>query len=146
VSIAGIVELPREQDADWREDAICAQVDLSAFFPEKGENSAEAKQLCITRCSVREQCLELAIVNNERFGIWGGLSTKERDNEIVRRQQESDDEVAGRRNLKMERRDRMIVSMSAVGDDATFISRVVGVDPRTVRRVIANHEVGGRHG
>ncbi|MEY3132868.1 MAG: hypothetical protein RLZ29_1205, partial [Actinomycetota bacterium] len=27
---------------------------------------------------VREQCLEYALANGEKFGIWGGLSERER--------------------------------------------------------------------
>jgi WhiB family redox-sensing transcriptional regulator len=139
VSIEGIVERSRE-DADWRVDAICAQIGPAPFFPPDSRGSDKAKRFCNTSCTVREECLDLAIVNNERYGIWGGMTTKERDKEAKRRKRESDTPVAaaGRRNLKIERRDRMIISMSAVGDDATF----VGVDPRTVQRVIANNETG----
>ncbi len=33
--------------------------------------------MCLT-CDVRTECLEAALVNDERFGIWGGLSERER--------------------------------------------------------------------
>ena len=48
-----------------------------AFFPEKGGSTRDAKQVC-ARCEVREQCLQWAIEHDERFGIWGGLSERER--------------------------------------------------------------------
>ena len=48
-----------------------------AFFPEKGGSTREAKRVCAT-CEVREECLQYALANDERFGIWGGLSERER--------------------------------------------------------------------
>ena len=64
-------------DDEWRRDALCAETDPEAFFPEKGGSTREAKRVC-TGCSVRAECLEAALTNDERFGIWGGLSERER--------------------------------------------------------------------
>ena len=61
----------------WQEQALCAQTDPEAFFPEKGGSTREAKKIC-TGCEVRAECLEFALANDERFGIWGGLSERER--------------------------------------------------------------------
>jgi WhiB family transcriptional regulator, redox-sensing transcriptional regulator len=61
----------------WQERALCAQTDPEAFFPEKGGSTREAKKIC-TGCEVRAECLEYALANDERFGIWGGLSERER--------------------------------------------------------------------
>ncbi|PZQ89732.1 MAG: sporulation protein [Leifsonia xyli] len=61
----------------WQSDSLCAQTDPEAFFPEKGGSTRDAKRIC-TGCSVRAQCLEYALENDERFGIWGGLSERER--------------------------------------------------------------------
>jgi WhiB family redox-sensing transcriptional regulator len=61
----------------WQERALCAQTDPEAFFPEKGGSTREAKKVC-TGCEVRAECLEYALANDERFGIWGGLSERER--------------------------------------------------------------------
>jgi WhiB family redox-sensing transcriptional regulator len=61
----------------WRLDALCAETDPEAFFPEKGGSTREAKRVC-TGCPVRAECLEFALANDERFGIWGGLSERER--------------------------------------------------------------------
>ncbi len=61
----------------WQELALCAQTDPEAFFPEKGGSTREAKRVCQT-CEVRAECLEYALANDERFGIWGGLSERER--------------------------------------------------------------------
>lgn len=62
---------------DWQERALCAQTDPEAFFPEKGGSTREAKKIC-QRCPVRAECLEYALAHDERFGIWGGLSERER--------------------------------------------------------------------
>ena len=61
----------------WQENALCAQTDPEAFFPEKGGSTREAKRIC-RACGVRDECLEFALANDERFGIWGGLSERER--------------------------------------------------------------------
>jgi WhiB family redox-sensing transcriptional regulator len=64
-------------DETWRLDALCAETDPEAFFPEKGGSTREAKRVC-SGCDVRAECLEYALANDERFGIWGGLSERER--------------------------------------------------------------------
>ncbi|CAM3163869.1 Transcriptional regulator WhiB [Arthrobacter ulcerisalmonis] len=66
-----------EGELGWQTDALCAQTDPEAFFPEKGGSTRDAKKVC-GACNVRSQCLEYALANDERFGIWGGLSERER--------------------------------------------------------------------
>ena len=76
--IAGLLGIGSEADAQsWQEQALCAETDPEAFFPEKGGSTREAKKIC-TGCEVKAQCLEYALSNDERFGIWGGLSERER--------------------------------------------------------------------
>ncbi|NNH75783.1 WhiB family transcriptional regulator [Nocardia uniformis] len=65
------------EDPAWRELGLCAQTDPDVFFPEKGGSTREAKLVC-GRCEVRWECLEYALAHDERFGIWGGLSERER--------------------------------------------------------------------
>jgi WhiB family redox-sensing transcriptional regulator len=62
---------------EWHERALCAQTDPEAFFPEKGGSTREAKKVCLA-CDVRDRCLQYALEHDERFGIWGGLSERER--------------------------------------------------------------------
>lgn len=64
-------------ELSWQDQALCAQTDPEAFFPEKGGSTRDAKRICQS-CAVRAQCLEYALENDERFGIWGGLSERER--------------------------------------------------------------------
>ena len=67
----------QDEELSWQERALCAQTDPEAFFPEKGGSTRDAKKIC-TGCEVRGECLEYALANDERFGIWGGLSERER--------------------------------------------------------------------
>ena len=69
--------IDNEDPLAWQTDSLCAQTDPEAFFPEKGGSTRDAKKIC-TSCEVRSRCLEYALENDERFGIWGGLSERER--------------------------------------------------------------------
>ena len=72
--------IPAEQvegELAWQVDALCAQTDPEAFFPEKGGSTRDAKKVC-GACTVKQECLDYALSNDERFGIWGGLSERER--------------------------------------------------------------------
>jgi WhiB family redox-sensing transcriptional regulator len=57
--------------------ANCTGCDPELFFPERGVSTREAKEAC-RGCVVREECLEFALDNREKFGIWGGMSERER--------------------------------------------------------------------
>lgn len=61
----------------WMEEAVCATVDPELWYPEKGGSTQEAKFLC-SRCPVAARCLEYALANQEVWGVWGGLSGRER--------------------------------------------------------------------
>jgi WhiB family redox-sensing transcriptional regulator len=74
--IFGLLE-EESEEAGWQERALCAQTDPEAFFPEKGGSTREAKRVC-GGCEVRAECLGYALEHDERFGIWGGLSERER--------------------------------------------------------------------
>ena len=75
--IAGLLGIGEADAQSWQERALCAETDPEAFFPEKGGSTREAKKIC-TGCEVKAECLEYALANDERFGIWGGLSERER--------------------------------------------------------------------
>ena len=70
-------EKSSDEELYWQERALCAQTDPDIFFPEKGGSTRDAKRIC-TGCEVKAQCLDYALENDERFGIWGGLSERER--------------------------------------------------------------------
>lgn len=68
----------------WQDEARCVGTDPDAFFPDKGGSTRDVKRICngpadgSDPCPVRAQCLEDAIVNDERFGVFGGLAERER--------------------------------------------------------------------
>lgn len=76
-SVTDLLGTADGDERGWQERALCAQTDPEAFFPEKGGSSHEAKRICLS-CEVRAECLEYALLHDERFGIWGGLSERER--------------------------------------------------------------------
>lgn len=64
-------------DDTWQAQALCAQTGPDFFFPEPGSSVRDAKRIC-AMCELRPACLDYALANDERFGVWGGLSEKER--------------------------------------------------------------------
>ncbi len=64
-------------DMAWQDFANCRGADPDLFFPERGASTRVAKTIC-RECSVQAECLEFAIVSSEKFGIWGGMSERER--------------------------------------------------------------------
>src|SRR5215470_5616440 len=80
------MKLPMATDPDdraWQDYANCLGVDPDLFFPERGASTREAKEVC-RGCIVRTLCLEYALVNGEKFGIWGGMSERERRRSLHR--------------------------------------------------------------
>ncbi|MGH9067607.1 MAG: WhiB family transcriptional regulator [Acidimicrobiales bacterium] len=65
------------EDRSWQQRANCMGVDPELFFPQRGASTREAKEVC-RGCVVKEDCLDYAIDHNEKFGIWGGCSERER--------------------------------------------------------------------
>lgn len=74
-----MTQLPlNNADDSWVELSLCRQTDPEAFYPEgSGSSPAAAKAIC-RRCDVRENCLEYALANDEKHGVWGGRTAHER--------------------------------------------------------------------
>lgn len=72
----------------YPDDARCVDADPELFFPvpehPRSVITLEAKRWCAS-CLVISECLEGALWRNERFGIWGGMTTPERDTLKARR-------------------------------------------------------------
>lgn len=64
-------------DRSWRDQGLCRLHDPELFFPSRGDSGEAAKAICAT-CPVKEPCLEFALATNERHGIWGGMSERQR--------------------------------------------------------------------
>ena len=61
----------------WWHAAACKDIDPDLFHPSEGQSTAAARAVCAT-CPVRPECLDWALRNGERFGVWGGTSERER--------------------------------------------------------------------
>jgi WhiB family redox-sensing transcriptional regulator len=71
----------------WRQHAACRGADPDIFYPASDEEAEAAKAICLT-CSVRQACLEYALANRERDGVWGGATERER-RRLVRQRRKS---------------------------------------------------------
>lgn len=76
-TVSPIAFLSSLDSPEWMDQGLCAQTDPETWFPEKGGSVREAKAICAT-CPVVAECLDYALARQERFGIWGGLSERER--------------------------------------------------------------------
>lgn len=84
------LNLGSPEETAWMADALCAQTDPDAFFPDKGEPNHAAKAVCAA-CPVRSDCLAYALDRDERYGIWGGLSAVERRTVLLHQSPPADD-------------------------------------------------------
>lgn len=61
----------------WFAEAACRDVHTDVFFPEKGATTTAARDIC-RQCRVQTLCLAYALEHDERNGIWGGTTPRER--------------------------------------------------------------------
>lgn len=71
----------------WRDRAACRGIDPTIFYPVSDEEADAAKAIC-AQCPVRQPCLEYALANRERDGVWGGATERER-RRIIRQRRKS---------------------------------------------------------
>ena len=121
------------EDLRWHEDALCAQMPGLAdeWFPDKGGPTVAAKRVCAA-CPVITECLDYALANNERFGVWGGKSERER--------RAIADTPASRASggiAKGERTREAVARLTAEGMTAPEIAEQLHTTKRTVERARA---------
>jgi WhiB family redox-sensing transcriptional regulator len=64
---------------DWADQAACRDADLGTFFPPVGDRRTYLTAVAICQeCPVRQPCLDYAVKNRIRFGVWGGLNEDRR--------------------------------------------------------------------
>ncbi len=74
----------------WQQHGLCRASDGAIFFPpvhfepkpEREAREAKAKAVC-AQCPVRAECLDWALTTQEPYGVWGGLSERERRDLLV---------------------------------------------------------------
>lgn len=79
-------ELNVRMSQDWRQHGKCRGVDPEVFYPVNEDDAAQAKAICDS-CPVRQPCLEWALTDRERYGVWGGLTERERRRLLRHRRQ-----------------------------------------------------------
>ncbi|MCF3131944.1 WhiB family transcriptional regulator [Streptomyces olivochromogenes] len=67
--------MPSTRD-HWSEDAACRSFNPDELFVD-GPHQNRAKAVC-TGCQVRIECLAEALDNGLVFGVWGGMTERER--------------------------------------------------------------------
>ena len=89
--MADIAKLPAPitENWDWQVRAACRGLDASTFFHPENERGRsrrrreeQAKAVC-AECPVARQCLDWALSVREPYGVWGGLSSVEREELLV---------------------------------------------------------------
>jgi len=125
---------PARFAARWRELAACRGTDLEVFFPERGESAGPARQVCAA-CPVRQPCLDYAITNRIAYGVWGGLTERER--RALR---------SGWLRASRQDRDRAISAAVAAGSTAAAIGRSFGLSRTSVTRIVRTGTGAGRPG
>lgn len=78
---------PRNEEP-WVEDALCRQTDPELWFPEKGYTPHAAKRICLS-CPVRVECRDYGLRNREPYGVWGGLTERERRKILAKQHQDA---------------------------------------------------------
>ncbi|MGW2844406.1 WhiB family transcriptional regulator [Streptomyces sp. NPDC001274] len=139
--VTGRRTTPAAADSDWRVRGACQGIDPELFWP-KGEShparaqAEQAKQVCRT-CQVRRQCLEWAVEAREDFGVWGGLSERER-RQVHRRKARSygQNEVSAVDQILTERLD-LFEDARSRGLGPGEIARELGTNVQTINNVIA---------
>jgi WhiB family redox-sensing transcriptional regulator len=74
-------------DLEWQDSAKCAGSDVQMFYPDEDQYRSDphgATLICM-ECPVRHACLETAMERGEKFGIWGGMTPRERANLRIKR-------------------------------------------------------------
>lgn len=85
VGLFSLLSQETQGEIAWQRDARCRTVKVGrtvqsrvhAFFPDRGRPAERAKAIC-AECPVWRECLEYALENHLRDGVFGGTTEKER--------------------------------------------------------------------
>lgn len=75
--VVDVDEVVPELDRSWTAAAACRGMATGSFYPGQGESTSLPVTIC-QGCDVRRACLQYALLRNEKFGVWGGKSEKQR--------------------------------------------------------------------
>lgn len=71
-----VMKFPVAEDHSWTVRGACANLDPDEFFVQ-GAEQHRVKAAC-AGCPVRLECLADALDNRMEFGVWGGMTERER--------------------------------------------------------------------
>jgi WhiB family redox-sensing transcriptional regulator len=125
-NLKGIVASPK-----WMADAECKQSDPELFYPDTGHSSRDGRAVC-ARCPVRAECLAYAIEHHERYGVWGGMSERQR-----RHMRETGGRSVNRTGTDARQGRTEVVRKLAATLSDSEIAKQLGCPRRTVMRVRA---------
>ncbi|MFV8318250.1 WhiB family transcriptional regulator [Mycobacterium sp. 23] len=66
----------RAPDLDWRSRAVCGTTDAELLFV-NGAQQRQAALIC-RNCPVKRECATVALDNKVEYGVWGGLTERQR--------------------------------------------------------------------
>lgn len=125
------------KEIEWQDDALCAQTNPEAFFPERGNGEKEAKAIC-ARCPVVEECLAYALKHREDKGIWGGLTENERKN-VSQPRRKAPRKPKPQLSDRMVR-DQKILQLNNDGVSAKELAERFGLGIRSIYRITADQK------
>lgn len=64
-------------ELEWRMLGACRGLDPTIFYPDRDAEADVAKQVC-AECSVQQTCLDYALTQREKAGVWGGATERDR--------------------------------------------------------------------
>jgi WhiB family transcriptional regulator, redox-sensing transcriptional regulator len=99
---------------DWASDAQCRQSRPDELFV-RGAAQNDAKRLC-AGCPVRTECLAEALDNEIEWGVWGGMTERER-RAILRKRPNV---TSWRTLLETARREHLALQAQTVGQTAAL--------------------------
>ncbi len=70
-------ELARTMTPGWQQEALCAQADPDAWFPNKGAAARPQVFRVCDHCPVQRPCLAAALQRSE-YGVWAGTTAAQR--------------------------------------------------------------------
>lgn len=81
------VSLQQVDEQKWFDLSACRGLESGIFYPDDEEGAVSAKAVCDS-CNVAGPCLEYALANREKAGVWGGATERDR-RRIVRQRRKT---------------------------------------------------------
>jgi WhiB family redox-sensing transcriptional regulator len=126
----------------WQIKGACRDHDPEAFYPMEGDDPEPAKAVCLRQCEVREECLNWAIDRGERWGVWGGMTPRERSHHARTNPPPVRDEPPT--HHRESDRFRALRRLRDSGLEAETIARYFGVKHSTVRKWMSMQDSADR--